>query len=173
MVHIRKVDMDNRAAMRIAQGMPGSPNRMSYTEEFKSRVDLVNAFCETARTYIQISSAALALPILFTQTVLGKEAAERGLRGVGVPSSLILAWISFLLAIGFGLLYQWLAVRLMWDELHRAQITGQNLTQPGFRTTWWVPQFRWLNRSLPFACMLGFFYLGAILFVWFAAHAMR
>jgi hypothetical protein len=150
-----------------------APRRMSYAEEFKSKVDLTKAFCETAKTYIQISSAALALPMLFTQAVLGKEAAGNGLRGVGVPCSLVLAWISFLLAIGFGLLYQWLAVRLMWDELHRAQTTNQNLTQPGFRTTWWVPQFRWLNRSLPFACMLGFFYLGAILFVVFAARAMR
>ncbi len=150
-----------------------APNRMSYTEEFKSRVDLMKAFCETAKTYIQISSAALALPMLFSRAVLGKEAAERGIRAVGVPCSLVLAWISFLLAIGFGLAYQWLAIRLTWDELHRAQITDQNIAQPGFRTTWWVPQLRWLNRSFLYGCMLGFFYLGAILFVVFAAHALR
>ncbi|MGH9774382.1 MAG: hypothetical protein ACRD50_05480 [Candidatus Acidiferrales bacterium] len=150
-----------------------APNRMSYTEEFKSRVDLMKAFCETAKTYIQISSAALALPILFTQALLGKEAAERGLRTVGVPSSLVLAWISFLLAVGFGLLYQWLAIRLMWDELHRVQIAHQNITKPGFRTTWWVPQLRWLNRSLLYGCMLVFFYVGGILFVVFATHAIR
>ena len=153
-----------------AVGVP--PNRMSYAEEFKSKVDLIRAFCETAKTYIQISSAALALPMLFTQAVLGKEAAERGLRGGGVPCSLILAWISFLLAIAFGLVYQWLAIRLMWDELHRAQITDRNIAQPGFRTTWWVPQLRWLNRSFPYGCMVAFFYLGAVLFVVFAAHAL-
>jgi hypothetical protein len=150
-----------------------APNRMSYEEGFKSRMDLIKAFCETAKSYIQISSAALALPILFTQAVLGKEAAEKGVRAVGLPCSLVLAWISFLLAIGFGLLYQWLAVRLMWDELHRTQVTDRNITRPRFRRTWWVPEFRWLNRSLPFGCMLVFFYLGAILFVTFAARAMR
>ena len=150
-----------------------APNRMCYTEEFKSRVDLIKAFCETAKTYIQISSAALALPMLFTQAVLGKEAAERGLLAVGVPRSLVLAWISFLLAIGFGLAYQWLAIRLMWDELHRGQITEQNRAQPGFRTTRWVPQLRSLNRSFLYGCMLVFFYLGAILFVVFSAHALR
>ena len=150
-----------------------APNGMSYTEEFKSRVDLMKAFCATAKTYIQISSAALALPILFTQAVLGKEVAESGFRAFGVPRSLALAWISFLLAIGFGLVYQWLAIRLMWDELHRAQITDRNITQPGFRTTWWVPPLQWLNRSFLYGCMLVFFYLGAFLFVVFAAHTLR
>ena len=149
------------------------PNRMSFTDELKSRMDLIKAYCETAKTYIQISSAALALPLVFNQAILGKEAAEKGLGAVGVPCSLVLAWISFLLAIGFGLAYQWLAIRLMWDELHRAQITDQNIAKPGFRTTWWVPQLRWLNRSILYGCMLGFFYLGAILCVVFAAHALR
>jgi hypothetical protein len=148
-------------------------NRMAYAEEFKSRVDLTKSFCDTAKTYIQISSAALALPIFFTQAVLGKEAAERGLRGVGVPCSLVVAWTSFLLAIGFGLAYQWLAIRRMWDELHTTQATDQNIAQPGFRTTRWVPKFEWLNRSYLYGCMLGFFYLGAIFFVVFAAHVLR
>jgi hypothetical protein len=147
--------------------------RISYTDEFKLRVDLIKAFCETAKTYIQISSAALALPVLFVQDVLGKDAEQNGIRAIGVPYSLVLAWISFLLAIGFGLAYQWLAVRLMWNELHKAQIAEWNITQPGFRSTWWVPQFRWLNRSILYGCMLGFFYIGAILFVVFAAHALQ
>jgi len=146
---------------------------MSYKDEFKSRVDLMKAFCGTAKTYIQLSAAALALPMVFTQAMLGKDAVEKGLRAVGVPCSLVLASISFLIAIAFGLLYQWLAIRLVWDELHRAQITDQNIAEPGFRTTWWVPQLRWLNRSILYGGMLVFFYLGAILFVVFAASALR
>ncbi len=148
-------------------------DRMSYADEFKSRVDLMKAFCDTAKTYIQISFAALALPMVFTQAILGKETAERGLRAVGVPCGLILAWIFFLLAIAFGLGYQWLAIRLVWDELHRAQITDQKAAEPGFRTTWWVPQFRWLNRSILYGGMVVFFYLGAALFVAFAAGTLR
>jgi hypothetical protein len=146
---------------------------MSYTEEFRTRVDLMKAFCDTAKAYIQIGSAALVLPILFTQVLLGREVAEKGLRDTGMPRSLILSWIFFLLAIGFGLAYQWLAIRLMWDELHREQVTDHNVAQPGFRITWWVPQLRWLNRSLLYGLMIMSFYLGAVLFVVFAVHALR
>lgn len=146
-----------------------STDRMSHTEMFKTRVDLMKAFCETAKAYVQISSAALALPLVFTQAVLGKEVADGGLRAAGVPLTLALAWIAFLLAVGFGLLYQWLAIRLMWDELHGVHRTKRNVAKAGFRTTWWVPQFRWLNRSILYGGMVMCFYGGAILFVLFAA----
>jgi hypothetical protein len=151
----------------------GDLNHMSFTEEFKSRADLIKAYCDTAKSYIQISAAALALPIVFTQAMFGKEAAEKGFRATGVPLSLVLAWISFLLTIGFGLLYQWLAIRLMWDDLCTTQITWENKAKPGYRTTSWVPQFGWLNRSFLYGGMVLFFYLGAILFVWFAAHSLQ
>ena len=122
-------------------------NRISFTDEFKSKVDLAKAFCDTAKTYIQISSAALALPMVFTQAILGKDIAEKGLYNFGLPWSLKLGWISFLLAIFFGLAYQWLAIRMVWDELHRAQRTRWNANSPGFRITGLIPQFRcnWLQ----------------------------
>ena len=142
--------------------------RMPYIDEFKSRFDLKKAFCDTAKNYIQISSAALALPIIFTQSIFGKDAAEKGFWVGGVPFSLGSCWVCFLIAIGLGLAYQWLVIRGSWDELHAAQITERNAAQPGFRTTWWVPQFRNFNRSILYGGMVGFFYLGAILFVWFA-----
>src|SRR5579864_2993369 len=121
---------------------------MSFAEEFKSKVEITKAFCDTAKSYIQISAAGLALPIVFTQALLGKEAAERGIRAVGLPCSLKLSWLSFLLAIGFGLLYQWLAIRAVWGELHEAQFTKDKAAQRGFRTTAWIPQFRDFNRSI-------------------------
>jgi len=132
-------------------------NHMSFTDAFKSKVDVIKAFCDTAKTYIQISSAALALPMVFTQAILGKDIAEKGFRDFGLPWSLILAWISFLLAIGFGLAYQWLAIRMVWGELHRAQRTRWNADSPGFRTTRWVPQFRRFNRSFLYGGMVVFF----------------
>jgi hypothetical protein len=146
---------------------------MSYTDEFKSRVDLMKAFCETAKSYIQISAAGLALPLVFTQAFLGQDIADKGLRAVGTPWSLVLAWIFFLLAIAFGLVYQWLAIRLVWDELHTIQTTDQQVAKPGFRQTWWVPQFQGVNRSILYGGMVVFFYLGAILFVVFAASTLR
>lgn len=137
----------------------GDFNHMSFTEELKSRADLIKAYCDTAKSYIQISAAALALPIVFTQAMFGKEAAEKGFRATGVPLSLVLAWISFLLTIGFGLLYQWLAIRLMWDDLCTTQITWENKAKPGYRTTSWVPQFGWLNRSF-FTVVWCYFFTG-------------
>jgi len=36
-----------------------------------------------------------------------------------------------------------------------------------------VPQFRWLNRSVLYGGMLGFFYLGVVLFVVFAGSTLE
>ena len=107
-------------------------------DELRLKLDVVKAFGETAKSYIQISSAALALPLLFTQAILGKNAAENGLRSVGVPLTLYGAWGAFLFSIGFGLIYQWSSIRRVWDELHEMQITDQNVNDPGFRRTSWV-----------------------------------
>ena len=148
-------------------------DRMTYADFFKSRADLANAFCETAKTYIQISSAALALPLLFTNALFGKTVAESGLQMIGsVPCSLLLSWLSFLLAIGFGLSYQWLTIRRIWNQLHKDHLTRENCKDWGFRTTPGIPKFEWLNRSWLYGGMVGFFYLGAILFVVFAANKL-
>jgi hypothetical protein len=153
-------------------GVGASPP-MSFPEEFKARVDLMKAFSETAKDYIQISTAALALPILFTQTMFGKNAAEKGLWAVGVPCSLTMAWVFFLLAIFFGLIYRWLAIRRVWDELHQVQRTPLNAASPGFRKTAWVLQLGTFNLSLIYGAMIVFFILGASLFVVFAASVLR
>jgi len=129
---------------------PMTDKHMPFAEEFKSKLEITKAFCDTAKSYIQISAAALALPIVFTQALLGKEAAEKGIRAVGLPCSLVLSWISFLLAIGLGLAYQWLAIRALWDEIHRVQFTDERASQRGFRITGLIPQFRDFNRSYLF-----------------------
>jgi hypothetical protein len=148
-------------------------DRMSYTDFFKARTELTKAFCDAAKAYIQISSAALALPLLFTQSLLGKDIAERGLGLSGLPLTLTVSWGSFLLSIGFGLCYQWLATRRLWDQLHSDHITAETAKQWGFRTTPTVPTFEGVNRSFIYGAMVLFFYVGAISFVLFAAKAIR
>jgi hypothetical protein len=144
-------------------------DRMCYKDFFSSRADLIKAFSESAKSYIQISSAALALPLVFTQAMLGKVAAEGGLKALGISAPwLLMAWVSFLLAIGFGLLYQWLSVRRLWNQLHKDHLTEQNATNWGFRTTLYVPRLEWLHRSILYGGMVLFFYVGAIMFVMFA-----
>jgi hypothetical protein len=148
---------------------------MSLTagDELRIKFDLVKAFGDTAKSYIQISSAALALPILFTQAILGKNAAENGLRLVGLPFTLYGAWGSLLLAIAFGLIYQWSSVRRVWDELHAMQRTEENVTKPGFRRSWWVVHLDKFNLSLFYGAMMLFFFVGIFLLVAFIASLLR
>jgi hypothetical protein len=42
--------------------MPQPKADMTYTDFFKARTELVKALADSARSYVQISSAALALP---------------------------------------------------------------------------------------------------------------
>src|ERR1039458_7238012 len=72
----------------------------------------------TAKGYIQIASAGLALPLLFTETIFGKNRADHGLSSLPGSCSLYGAWGCFLISIACGLIYQWLSVRRVWDELH-------------------------------------------------------
>jgi len=128
----------------------------------------VKAYSETAKSYIQISSAALALPILFTQAWLGERAVKAGFYAMGVPWSLGAAWLSFLLAIAFGLAYQWLIVRRQWEILHRDHLTEKEAPDWGVGSSVFVPQSKRLDRSRLYGGMVFFFYLGACFFVLFA-----
>lgn len=40
-------------------------HRKLETEEFEAKLEMTKAFCDTAKGYVQISSAGLALPLLF------------------------------------------------------------------------------------------------------------
>lgn len=148
---------------------------MPFTEEDELRIrfDIVKSFGDTVKSYIQISSAALALPLVFTQAIFGKDAAERGLRRVGEPGTIYGAWFCFLVAILCGLLYQWLSVRRVWDDLHNMQRTAQNANRPGFQRTWWVIHFERFNLSMVYGGMVFFFFWGATLFVIFSATVIR
>jgi hypothetical protein len=86
----------------------------SKEEELKVRFGVVKALGDTAKSYIQISSAALAIPLLFTEAIFGKNAAEQGLRSVGVPYTVYGSLSCFVLAILAGLIYQWASVRRVW-----------------------------------------------------------
>ena len=143
--------------------------RITAKDEFQAKLDMTKAFCETAKSYIQIAAAALALPLVFTQAFLGKTAAEAGLRVLPMRWVLYSAWGCFLLTIFFGLLYQWLGIRRVWDQFHNRFRNPQNASEPGYRHTWWVPQTENLNLGGVWGGMTGSFLLGAILFTIFAA----
>ena len=63
-------------------------------------------YIDNVKSYIQISVGALILPITFIRELTGNDDSP-----IHVDVFIKLSWASFLLAIAFGLLYQWLAVR--------------------------------------------------------------
>jgi len=125
----------------------GHRDRLTAEEEFEAKLNMTKAFWETAKSYVQIGAAALALPLVSRQAFLGKTAAEKGLSGLTMRWLLYAAWGCFLLTIFFGLVYQWLAIRRVWDQFHSRFRTPENVSQPGYRRTWWVPHFDNLNLA--------------------------
>jgi hypothetical protein len=148
--------------------MPQLKADMTYTDFFKARTELVKALADGARSYIQISSAALALPLLFSRALLAGGAAKSGPYAMGVPWSLVAACAFFLVAIVCGLFYQWLTVRLLWDKLHRDHITAEYAAEWGVAQSAFMPKFEWLDRSWLYGGMVCSFIVGATLLVWFA-----
>ena len=146
---------------------------MSYTDFFKARMEVTKAYCEGAKGFVQLSAAALALPLVFTQTILGKDMAEKGLQGIDRPRfwALTVAWSSFLVAIVFGTAYQWLAPRRAWYDLHRHpehKARYEDLVHLWPRGRAWD----WLDRSVLYLVMIVAFCIGAVSFVIYAANTM-
>jgi hypothetical protein len=144
---------------------------LKYEDEFRCRIDLMKSYCDAAKSYMQIAAAALALPLFFTQILLGKQAMEQGLKH-HLPWPLYASWAGFLMCILFGLVYQWLAIRLVWDELYEVNRTISNSREVGFRSTWWIPRLYWLNRSALYGGMVICFFLGVVFFVLFASDRL-
>ena len=49
--------------------------------EFNAKLEMTKVFSDTAKSYVQISSAALVLPLLFREAMLGKSGSDSGLLG--------------------------------------------------------------------------------------------
>jgi len=148
--------------------MPQLTADMTYTDFFKARTELVKALADSARSYIQISSAALALPLLFSRALLAEGAGKSGFYALGTTWSLVAACAFFLVAIVCGLFYQWLIVRRLWDKLHRDHITAEYAAEWGVAKSTFAPKFEWLDRSWLYGGMVCSFMVGAALLVWFA-----
>lgn len=62
--------------------------------------EIIKAYIDTAKGFTQLSAAVLLLPITFFRQLLAFDPSKP----VKVDALLVLTWLSFLLAIGFGLL---------------------------------------------------------------------
>ena len=110
-------------------------------DEFRQ---LLTLFSDNAKTYTQISTAALILPIIFIRQVLGIEPSQSIKENL--DWALVISWIFFLLAIAAGLFYQYVAVKRI-----EAWLLGKN-------------KLLGMARSI-YSIMLISFYLGAFFFV--------
>lgn len=115
-------------------------------DNFDREYKVMNMYTDNAKTYIQLSGAALGLSVAFMHQILGVDKDARI-----KPSPLFLAsWIAFLLAIILGALYQYLAAKYMDQFLddYAPGFWNRLAEQPG-----WVYGF-----------MLVAFYAGCIAF---------
>lgn len=146
---------------------------MDYVDFFKTRIEVTKAYSEGAKGFVQLSSAALALPLVFTQAILGRRVADQGLHGVDRFGfcMLVLAWGSFLVAILSGSCYLWLAPRRMWDDLHR---NPEHWARYSHLIQKWPTGrlFDRFDRSNLYFLMILFFCVGAVSFAVYAGYTM-
>lgn len=83
------------------------------TREFEYLQKIMSAYSDNAKTYNQVSMAALFLPIVFLQKVLGTQEGNP----LRPPWPMVVSWVLFLVSIGAGLLYQLLAVKYLEREM--------------------------------------------------------
>ena len=114
-------------------------------------------FIENAKTYVQLSGAALLLSVTFLREIVGIPKDQ----SLPMDEWLIASWICFLVAVIFGATYQYFAVKFLeWKS--GVERTHGNLSE-------WLIQHPW-----PFyGVMLGAFYLRAVLFTIFAIGRLK
>lgn len=109
--------------------------------------EIMKAYIDTAKSFTQLSTAALLLPIAFFRQLLALEPGEP----VRVDFLLVLTWLSFLVATGCGLLYQYLAVKYLSAQFWRGD--------------WEQSSVLVKNPGYAYGGMMVTFFLGAIFFV--------
>jgi hypothetical protein len=116
--------------------------------KFNQNETIMKMFIDNAKTFIQLSTGALILPITFIEKVIKPQ----GSLGITDDIFLILSWLAFLISIGFGAFYQYLAVKYL--EFNSIS-GGAEIKFP-----------KWLtDREKIYLIMIMSFYLGAILFI--------
>ena len=124
----------------------------SWTEQerhatFDREEKVMKMFSDNARTYIQLSGAALALTLTFAHEILHVPK-EQNI----VDAWMVLMWVCFLLAILAGAFYQYLAVKFLEGCLDWAH-----------SNVW-----SWVEAGNVYGIMLLAFYGGTIIFTGYA-----
>lgn len=109
--HQKKTSIRESPATRPRRERSEGSLRLSPIE-FEYLQKIMSAYSDNAKTYNQVSMAALFLPIVFLQKVLGTPDGE-----LRPPWPMVVSWVLFLVSIGAGLLYQLLAIKYLEREM--------------------------------------------------------
>ena len=125
-----------------------APNKDDFDREQK----VMSMFCDNAKTYIQLSSAALVLTLTFVRQILHVPD-DKNIANLWM----MLMWGCFLLAVLSGAFYQYLAVKHL-----------EGLADPDAGKEW-----DWLQPGIIYAVMLAAFYGGAVVFTVYAISRLK
>lgn len=114
---------------------------------FDHEQKIMQMFCDNAKTYMQLSGAALALTLTFSRQILHIPEDQNVANGW-----MVTMWICFLAAIVLGAFYQYLAVKYLESLLDSNFYRGA----------------AWLQAGTVYGIMLAAFYGGTIIFTVYA-----
>ncbi len=123
---------------------------------FEQDKAIMTLYIDSAKTYVQLSTGVLALSITFVQKILGGDPPLRNPPWLALGS-----WIAFLIAIGGGALYQYLAIKYL----------DAKSDHPGARGL--LPQQLVEDPGLVYGLMVVAFYVGAVSLVVAAMQGMH
>ena len=110
---------------------------------------IISLFIDNAKTYVQLSSGALAISIVFMKALTGSE----NTHPMPISACLVCSWLLFVVAIGCGVFYQYLGVKYLEAKVDTSY---KRLAGLG----------RIIERPWPFyMIMMAAFYGGMIAFV--------
>ncbi|WP_263377555.1 hypothetical protein [Granulicella paludicola] len=140
----------------MSEKIRGNPIQSASSEDINATFDrqqkVLLMYSDNAKTYIQLSGAALALTLTFTDKILHLPATENI-----ANYWMIAVWICFLLAVITGAFYQFLATKILDAYLNW-----------GHDETW-----DWLQPGYVYGTMLIAFYGGSVLFTGYAIVRLR
>ena len=121
-------------------------------DTFDQELDVMKMYSDNASLYIKLSTAALALTVTFPREILK-------IQSPVVDSRIMLVWIGFLISIGAGAFYHYLAGKYMENLLPRGA---------GFGRLNWLAD----RCGMVYGAMLLSFYASASLFTWNAISSI-
>jgi hypothetical protein len=128
-------------------------------------LELMKAYVDTAKSFVQLSSAGLALPLVFSSQLLGLFGRTTSQSGAVTPLSegvriwVIASWACFLITIGAGTFYQYAAIKSAEEEIDPSGVYITKILRPLITT----------GPGLAYGVMVIFFYLGAVSVIVYSA----